>query len=80
MCFLLISYEQFTCGHQVVVKRQKVSCTKSNCARSSHHRTDPHDCLGECVREMAPDRPFVQSWPDQHCDVCYYGAFIKLDE
>ncbi|OCH91144.1 hypothetical protein OBBRIDRAFT_729278 [Obba rivulosa] len=51
MCYHLVTFSEYTCGHQYPLHRQLMDCHRRICVFSSNHITDKHDCTNECILE-----------------------------
>ncbi|TFK39438.1 hypothetical protein BDQ12DRAFT_56237 [Crucibulum laeve] len=73
MCYALILYDQYSCTHQIMTKRQKMDCRKEYCGISENHTFAPHNCSETCARRMEPERSMVSNTVPRPCDKCRYG-------
>ncbi|KAI9573810.1 hypothetical protein HD554DRAFT_2012382 [Boletus coccyginus] len=50
MCYNIIQYREFGCGHRSIVRRQMVDCNRKRCRFSGMHETEMHHCELTCVK------------------------------
>ncbi|KZT10013.1 uncharacterized protein LAESUDRAFT_694558 [Laetiporus sulphureus 93-53] len=56
MCYYLLAYTEYGCGHQLLDRRNFVDCNRVTCRRSRFHNVDEHDCTNECTEEWSVGR------------------------
>ncbi|KAF8998523.1 hypothetical protein BDQ17DRAFT_1361940 [Cyathus striatus] len=74
MCYVLGLYEKYTCGHQVLTKRNKVDCGRQTCGISHNHLSTKHDCVKTCIRRMSEDQALITEEPPRPCNQCRFGS------
>ncbi|KZT72014.1 hypothetical protein DAEQUDRAFT_82832 [Daedalea quercina L-15889] len=70
MCYHLITYCEYACGHQVPTRRHYLDCNRTRCRISVRHQTVEHDCANECDQEMLADQHLVMERSLLICDAC----------
>ncbi|KZT72011.1 hypothetical protein DAEQUDRAFT_723656 [Daedalea quercina L-15889] len=70
MCYWLVTYMRYTCGHEQQTGSHYIDCHMSTCVISTHHRQEDHDCANTCLQEMIEDQHIVMERTTVACDVC----------
>ncbi|KAH9829996.1 uncharacterized protein C8Q71DRAFT_788195 [Rhodofomes roseus] len=70
MCFYLITYRQYNCGHQLPFRRHYLDCNRTVCKISVRHKREVHDCANECDQVMLADQHLVMERCLTDCDPC----------
>ncbi|KAH9924150.1 uncharacterized protein B0H18DRAFT_436884 [Fomitopsis serialis] len=70
MCYHLVTYCRYECGHQVQTRRHYIDCNRTACRISVRHKRHEHDCPNECDQEMLVDQHLVMDRNRNDCDAC----------
>ncbi|KAF8235617.1 hypothetical protein L208DRAFT_1392254 [Tricholoma matsutake] len=73
MCLLVLLYDEYSCGHQVLNKRHKVDCNAKSCTLSRTHLMEIHDCVKTCIRPTLPEHTLPPNSVPNPCYTCRYG-------
>ncbi|EMD37256.1 hypothetical protein CERSUDRAFT_113912 [Gelatoporia subvermispora B] len=58
MCRYIMTFAEYSCGHQYPLRRQRVDCNRSWCALSTSHNEEEHNHR-QCATELNPDLNLV---------------------
>ncbi|KZT07409.1 uncharacterized protein LAESUDRAFT_724877 [Laetiporus sulphureus 93-53] len=71
MCYYLLAYTEYGCGHQFLDRRHFIDCNRVTCRRSRFHNIDEHDCANECTEEWSlPEQSLVMDQRPEQCRRC----------
>ncbi|KAH9942033.1 hypothetical protein B0H21DRAFT_793738 [Amylocystis lapponica] len=70
MCYHLITYVEYACGHQYPTRRHYIDCNDLNCRLSSFHNQSAHNCENECEDIMLEDQRLVMDVMRERCSSC----------
>ncbi|EPT01215.1 hypothetical protein FOMPIDRAFT_44706 [Fomitopsis schrenkii] len=70
MCYWLITYRHFACGHDRQTAENYLDCHMSICTISTFHKQEEHDCVNTCAQQMIADQHIVLYTTDVDCNQC----------
>ncbi|KAJ8594776.1 hypothetical protein M405DRAFT_449728 [Rhizopogon salebrosus TDB-379] len=70
MCYKIIQYGEYSCGHQSVTRQQVVDCRSRNCRFSPSHLSIAHSCGSTCSQTMLPDQGLIMEQFNTSCARC----------
>ncbi|EPQ56725.1 hypothetical protein GLOTRDRAFT_39806 [Gloeophyllum trabeum ATCC 11539] len=73
MCYNIITYVHYSCGHRVNTGYHRIDCNGRNCSLSQMHRRDEHDCQSTCRQNMMADQHVIMEQNPNPCDACAAG-------
>jgi len=70
MCYMIVQYKEYGCGHRYPTRRQKIDCNSKKCRPSQEHAKEPHDCVVQCTQKMMEDQGLIMDVQTTLCDSC----------
>ncbi|KIJ20606.1 hypothetical protein PAXINDRAFT_66487, partial [Paxillus involutus ATCC 200175] len=70
MCYRIIQYSEYSCGHQFVIRQQIVDCNSQRCRLSGMHDNRNHNCAATCAQSLLPDQPIITDTLGHLCSRC----------
>ncbi|KAH6916093.1 hypothetical protein BKA70DRAFT_1419002 [Coprinopsis sp. MPI-PUGE-AT-0042] len=71
---MLNAYNLFeVCSHRQPIRRAKLDCNRPDCARSTSHSSNLHNCNSECNQGWGPEIHLTTDTINDTCDPCKYG-------
>ncbi|GAW03253.1 hypothetical protein LENED_004962 [Lentinula edodes] len=61
MCYLLNIATEYSCGHCIVFRRERIDCNSTTCALSNSHKLDCGKCTSTCRQSLMHD----QTWTSE---------------
>ncbi|KAF9244100.1 hypothetical protein BU15DRAFT_42413 [Melanogaster broomeanus] len=70
MCYKIIQYCEYNCGHLAIVRQQIVDCNEKKCSFSSMHDREAHDCAATCAQRLLADQAIIMDTLEVPCSRC----------
>ncbi|KAJ4479669.1 hypothetical protein C8J55DRAFT_514056 [Lentinula edodes] len=70
MCYLLNIATEYSCGHCIVSRRERIDCNSATCALSNSHRLDCGECTSTCRQSLRQDQRWISGRLHRPCESC----------
>ncbi|KAJ3718909.1 hypothetical protein EV361DRAFT_901626 [Lentinula raphanica] len=73
MCYVLRINNEFSCGHQVTFRRERIDCNSANCVLSASHQLDCRECYSTCRQSLMEEQAWTSGRVHRPCESCLAG-------
>ncbi|KAJ3877019.1 hypothetical protein F5051DRAFT_409893 [Lentinula edodes] len=70
MCYLLNIATEYSCGHCIVSRRERIDCNSTTCALSNSHKVDCGRCASTCRQSLMHDQTWTSEKQRRPCESC----------